>query len=669
MLWRIYCIVLLALAAPATTMGQQPDTTASSSDSLRSPPRLGPVIVTGTATPAQASALGLAVSVVTDSQLTARQPLYAADALRGLTGAFVEEAVGPGGPTILRLRGGEEVFTQVLMDGIPINQNGGFFDFQGLPLTNVERVEVVRGPQSALYGSSAVSGTAQFLTRRGRPGPLAVHGILEGATPRELGGSFRGEAAVSGGGGSVQYSGGIGLVYNRGIFAWPNDTWTRDVSLRLDAAPHAEWELLALVRYMDIESNLPVRDPGATRVPLDSNARDERQRLVGSVEAAFHATGSWSQRLRASLYREDFLFEDSFDDVSSSGPYDFPVFDANFVLDSRLRRLAADYQSTIELTSGALFRRFDLTLGGRVEHEQLTDETTGDFGDGVLTLDRVSVAGFGEAQVSLGPRARLLIGFRIEKFEGVDPELTPRMSASVDVVPGWLTARGALGRAFKAPNLQQQYQENPFIVSNPDLAAETSVSWELGVELYRLRSIDFAVTYFRQGFDELIQLVPSGIDERLTYRNLSSARVQGIEFEINARPAARWGMGVEGAWLVSTVLDNAGLAGDAFPVDSALPFRPTFTGSGFVQWTATPRFSGMLRARVVGSQIALTERFSGNRAAIDPYALLGLYLRYGIAGPVELYGRIENLLDTKYETGFDRPGIRRTIAIGVRVEG
>jgi outer membrane cobalamin receptor len=663
---RTLAAVAVGLLAAVPLVGQKPDSTTSPRDSLPSPPRLGPVIVTGTTTPARASAFGLAATVLSDSLLAARQPQYAADAFRGITGAVIDEAVGPGGPTILRLRGGEEVFTQVLMDGVPINQNGGFFDFQGLSLTNVERIEVVRGPQSAVYGSSAVSGTAQFITRRGRPGPPTLRGSLEGAAGRDMGGSFRSEAAVSGGTGLLQYSGGVGLIYNRGIHAIPHDTWTRDVSVRLDASPHAKWELLALFRYMDIESDLPVRDPGATRVPLDSNARDERQRLVGSIQAAFHPTQNWSHRLRGSLYAENFLYEDTFDDVASSGPYDFFVFDANFLLDSRLRRLAADYQSTLELGSGG---SLNVTLGGRVEHEQLTDETAGDFGDGTLELDRASVAGFGEARLRISQRARLLLGARIEKYEDVTAELTPRVSASVDVLQGWLTARGTVGRAFKAPNLQQQYQENPFILSNPDLEAETSVSWELGIELRRLRGLDLSVGYFQQRFDDLIQLVPSEVDERLMYRNLSSARVSGVEFAVTGRPGRRWTLGAEGAWLTSRVLDNAGLAQEAFPTDSALPFRPRFSGSGFVQWDPSRHVSGLIRARTVGSQIALTERFSGERAPIDPYVLLGLYLQYRLAGPFALYGRIENVLDTRYQTAFDQPGIRRTIAVGFRIEG
>src|SRR5688500_20401294 len=91
--------------------------------------------------------------------------MYLSDALRSHSGGHIEESAGPGGPTILRLRGGEEVFTQTLLDGVQLNQNGGFFDFQGLMLTNVARIEVLRGPQSALYGSTAMSGVVQKIGR------------------------------------------------------------------------------------------------------------------------------------------------------------------------------------------------------------------------------------------------------------------------------------------------------------------------------------------------------------------------------------------------------------------------------------------------------------------------------------------------------------------------
>lgn len=657
--------LLSILACPLAA--QRPDSLPAGSDSVRTVPRLGPVVVTGSATPAPAAGLGLAITVIDDSTITARQPQYAHGVFRGLTGTFVDEAVGPGGPTILRIRGGEEVFTQILMDGVSINQNGGFFDLQGLTLTNVERVEIVRGPQSALYGSSAVSGAVQFLTRQGSPGAPRIAGNLEGVTGGDPSGSFRSEARVSGGSDQIRYAVGGGLSYNRGIFDVAHDTWTRDASLRLDASPGTRWDVVGLVRYMDIESNLPVRDPGATRVPLDPNARDERRRLVSSLSASFRPSDAWEHRLRGSLYREEFRYLDEFDDVASTGPYDFFIFDANFTLDSRLWRSGLDYQGSFRLKPSATVSRLLLSYGGRIEREDLRDVTAGDFGDGTLELARTAGAGYVEAQIDLGDRTSILAGARVEKFGALSPEITPRIAARVDVVPNRISLRGSVGRAYKAPNLQQQYQDNPFIVSNPDLTAETSVSWEAGVGVTPSRGIDISGTFFRQGFDDLIQLVPSGMDERAMYRNLSAARALGVEVGATVLAGGAWRIGGEGAWIATKVIDNAGLAESAFPVDSALPFRPTVTGSGFVEWAPSGRFSILARTRIVGSQIVLSERFSGRRVEIDPYALLAAYVRYRMTAVLEIYARAENILNTAYATGYDRPGMPRTVAMGFRI--
>ena len=154
---RLYLIsaVLLApfLAVPPVA-AQQRDTTTAVGDSTDVPlptDVLAAITVTGVLNPAPRNRLGFALSVITPQNLLAEPRLYAADALRLLPGAFIDEANGPGGPTIIRLRGGEEVFTQILMDGVQLNENGGFFDFLGYTLTNVDRIEVARGPQSAIY--------------------------------------------------------------------------------------------------------------------------------------------------------------------------------------------------------------------------------------------------------------------------------------------------------------------------------------------------------------------------------------------------------------------------------------------------------------------------------------------------------------------------------------
>lgn len=656
----------LGLTAAAGT--QEPDSTGRSrKDSTLAVARLAPLVVTGTSVPLSQRDLGLAATVISTAHLQAMRPMYGADVLRGITGSHIDEAVGPGGPTIVRLRGGEEVFTQILSDGVQINQNGGFFDLQGFPLTNIERVEVVLGPQSALYGSSAVSGAVQYITRRGTLGGPRINATVEGGTAEDRGGTFRSSVALGGGTPYLLYSGGVGLSHNRGIHAVAHDTWTRDFSARLDAAPSSQWDLTAVVRYIDVESNLPVRDPGATRVPLDSNALDARGRFVSSLEAVFQPKPDWENRLRLAVYREDFSFVDEFDDVASTGDYDFFIFDANFTLESRLWRTTADYLGTHRLRPRPT-HELSISYGARVEREDLRDRTTGDFGDSEQQLDRASTAGFAEVQADLTQRLRFLAGARLEKFQGLDAEVTPRASLLLRVLPGSLGLRAAAGRAYKAPNLQQQYLDNPFIVSNPGLAPETSVSWEVGLELdlaSGMLGIDGG--YFRQSFDGLIQLAPLENDTRLTYQNLSTSRVQGIESRLRFAPNARVAVGIEANLLRSKILDNAGQASDAFPVDSALPFRPEFTGAAYFQWQPVSALSTTAHVRRVGSQIVLSERFSGRRVEMEPYTLVGIVLDYAIRPWIQVYTRIDNLLGTEYETAFDQPGVSRTWAVGMQV--
>jgi vitamin B12 transporter len=179
--------VRIAVALTLGTMAAAP-LAAQQRDTLRTD-TLSPVVVTGGWTPVQAANFPGAVSVINDARLQAEAAPLAIDLLRSLPGTHVDEAAGPGGPAIVRLRGGEEVFTQILLDGTPINDNGGFFDFQGFGLSNLERVEVARGPQSAVFGSSAVSGVVQFVTRAGTAGPLRTRASMEGGGASENGGS------------------------------------------------------------------------------------------------------------------------------------------------------------------------------------------------------------------------------------------------------------------------------------------------------------------------------------------------------------------------------------------------------------------------------------------------------------------------------------------------
>lgn len=663
----VACSLALATLCPFPLLAQQPDTVQAGerqdSAAVR-PVQLDPLVVSASRRPIRQRESGLALSVIAPEELELTKPLYAIDPLRNVPGAHVDEAAGPGGPAIIRLRGGEEVFTQILIDGVRVNQNGGFFDFQGFRLDNLERIEVARGPQSAMLGSGAMSGIVQYLTRRGAVQAPRLELSAEGGAAAENGGSFAGVASVSGGSNRFTYSGAVGTAYSRGFYDVAHDTRTVNASVRLDAAPSSAWALKGTFRVIDMASQLPVRDPGATRVPLDPNARNDRDRIVSALRAAWTPSPRWSHTVTASFYREDFVFEDQRDDVATEVVADFFVFDADFTLDSELTRPSVEYVGSYDLRDDG---GTNLSFGGQFERERLEDATGGEFGEDAQTLDRNAVAAFAELQSRAIPRTHVLMGARLEKYQGLSAEVTPRATVRFDIAPSVLSARAAVGGAYRAPNLQQQFLDNPFIASNPDLEPETSTSWEVGLDAAsRGGSLSLGVTYFRQRFDNLIRTVAQEGSTQQINRNLGAARAQGVEWVLRYRPVAAWSLGTEGAWVDTEILDNTGLPESEYPNGAELPFRPGVVGALFVETSFREVLSARIRGRVVGEQTVLSERFSGERVDLDPYFVLDLNLTYTVRRRLQLYLRARNLLDAEFETAFDRVGQPLTLAIGAR---
>ena len=652
-------------------VARQRDTTSVVPDSADAQLRtdvLEAITVTGVLSPAPQNRLGFALSVITLEALRAEPRAYAADALRTLPGAFIDEAAGPGGPTIIRLRGGEEVFTQILMDGVQLNENGGFFDFQGYTLTNVDRIEVARGPQSAIYGSSAVSGVVHFITRAGMVGRPRFELTSEGGGASDRGGSFRTTLTAAGGTPTLRYSGGAGVTYGRGIYDLPNNTWSRDGSLRIDAKASERLDIKGLFRLTSMKGKLPVRDPGATRVPLDPNARNARNRIATSLHATINPASQWRHRVGVSVYRDDFVFEDERDDVAAMQMFPFFVFDASFTFDADLWRTTVDYVGTAENALATDDALVTVSYGASWQQEDLTNVIAGDFTDDTQ-FDRSSVAGFGEVQAQLGDRVSLVTGMRLEKYQALDADITPRASIVVYAVPQRLALRGAVGRAFKAPNLQQQFVENPFIASNPDLEPETSVSWEIGATVSEPAArFGGGITYFHQGYDNLIRSVDLGDGSgKQINRNLGKSVATGIEIDLRFRATPKVSGGTSATWIKTEILENLGLPSDQFPVGQELPFRPDFIGSTHLRFDLGDRVTSVVRGSFIGEQTVLKERFGGDRVELDPYFIASVTARYWLLDDLSVYGRVGNLLNTSYQTAFDRTGSPLTAVLGARL--
>jgi vitamin B12 transporter len=658
---RVLAALILTSAFPASAIAQQQDT--AKLDSLPNPTSIAPVYVTASRLPLRSDRLGFSMTAIRSKQLEAHHAMYLSDALRSLSGTHIEEATGPGGPTIVRLRGGEEVFTQILLDGVQLNQNGGFFDFQGLMLTNVARIEVLRGPQSALYGSTAMSGVVQMFTPRGEAGQTHASAMVEGGTGEEHGGAYRGSADVSGGTEQFRYSAGAARGFTRGTYSLPHNLRSNEASLRFDYLPSQRWAATAIGRFMGIDSKLPVRDPGATRVPLDPTAYNTRDRLVTSLGVEFKPSETHTHTLRAMRYGEDFIYEDSRDGVAAD-MYDFFVFDANILYTSKFSRIGAEYVGRYHPNAS----RFAVSYGLQTEREALTESASGDFGPSSLEVARNSGAAFGEARLTPTDRLEILAGARVEKFEDLEAELTPRASATFQLVADRVMLRASAAAGFKAPNLQQEYAASAFIAPNRDIRPETSTSYEAGLDV---RSADGArgvtVTAFTQNFTDLIRTVAlEGTDQQIN-RNLGRSRAQGMELTLTAQPSQRVGGSIDVIWMRTEILDNTGLSPAEFPVGESLPFRPGLAASAELRVAPLQRLGLALRASVLGTQWVLTERFSGQRVELAAHALAGMTAAYEFDHGVGVMLRIENLTNAQYEAAYDRRGAGRFAALSVRV--
>jgi len=655
---------LLFVALTSPLLAQQRDSTSGrdSTNTARRRATLAPVVVTGTLA-APAGSVGVSRSVLDHAALDAEPSRQAVDALRHVVGVHIDEANGPLGPTIIRLRGGEETFTRVLMDGVEVNENGGFFDAQGVTLTNVDRVEIARGPQSAVYGSSAMSGVVQMFTRGASPGPMRIDAGVEAGRNTSFGRSVRGNATVLGGNELARYSVGFGSSYDRGVYRLPNDVRANDASARVDLVPSRNAVITAVGRFMGVDGNLPVRDPGVHRAPLDPNQRQGRDRVLGTVQASLMANERWSNRLELSHYRRDFTFDDAFDNLDQS-QFQSYVFDANYHYKSIVRRTNARYVGTVSTQPSGM--TLSLAYGAEYERESLSDVQSGDFGPASQRVVRPSTSGFGEVQARIAQRLSILAGSRVEKFRGLAAAVVPRTALIVSAVPGRVDLRGGVSRAYKAPNIQEQFPNSPAIVANPDLKPETSNSWEIGTDLHSASGLaTAALTFFHQDYLNLIRTVAYDATHQIS-RNIGRSRAAGLEVETAIYPRARWTLGAEGAWLGTRIIDNNGLGSADFPNGEPLPFRPAYTASAYIDAPILRTVNALVRVSGVGPQTVLANRYSGPRVALPSYRLIGATARWQVTRVTSAYVQLDNILNAGYQVAFDRPGLERAVSFGMQ---
>jgi vitamin B12 transporter len=627
---------------------------------VRDTVRLSDVVVTATRLPASLAATTADVTVLTGEELRAHGFTTVADALRLVPGGDVV-ATGPqGGATSLFLRGGESGYVRVLLDGVPLNPPGGAYDFANLTTDDVERIEIVRGPASVLYGSDAVSGVVQVFTRRGL-GPARWEAGARGGTFGSRGFDLGVAGGETGGAaGALSWS----HFTTDGIYAFNNRYRHDVVGGSASVAPDARTTARVAVRYTDDLYHYPT-DPSGNVV--HHHQYTTGREAVASLDAGRFLTPRVEGRLLLGLTESRGRVDQEPDGPGDTlGFYGFQSYD-------RLSRRSADARLNVYAARGTVL------TGGAVfetEAERSSNASQSQYGpsSGSLVVSRWNRAVYAQAVSDLDEHLALNAGARLEDNRAFGTFFTYR--AGVAYRRGGTKLRAALGSAFREPSFFENYATG-YVIGNPDLKPERSRSWDAGLEQSWLAGrLSFSATWFAQRFRDLIQYTATApVSGGPNYYNVAAANASGLELEGRAWPVHALEITARYTYLRTRAADS-GFDGASYALGKRLLRRPTHAASLDAAYSAPGGASASVTAQYVGDRDDEDfSAFPGRRV------VLSAYVRVDLAGELPLLAgrgarprvtatlRVENLFDERYEQVLHFPARRRALWVGMRLEG
>lgn len=626
------------------------------------------VVVTPTRDAAPAGQTGASVTVFTAEDIARRGNPSLADLLRETTGTAVIRSGGVGNVTSLFMRGGESSYTKVLLDGIPLNEPGGTFNFSNLSTANLERVEVVRGAQSSLFGSDAMTGVIQLFTKRGTSATPSFAGAFEGGGYN----TFREEASLKGSSQGWDYSIG-GAQYNTDNRAAVNNKF-RNTTVSWngggDINPNVTLRVTGRVEAGRVGA------PGATAFGRpDTDAFFNRADVTTGASLEHRISTQWKQRLSYAFSRSNQESTNLFADpayVPAYGTAKAPFAFSDFTYDSQniLKRHFLTYQSDIRFT-GTLNNFITVLADWDGERAELNDRAAK-----TSQMPSRNNIGVSAQHQLVGDRGSVTTSLRYEHNDSFGNEWVPRVSGALVVYKsaaafGNTTLKANAGKGVKEPTLIQSFSPNTGFLGNPDLLPERARTFDVGVEQrLAMDRVRIEATYFDNRYqDQITTKTTSTNPFRSQYFNkFGYTNAKGAEVSIDIAPVDTLRLGGGYTFLDADVFDRATATSDATPLADALIRRPRKSLFGRAAWTWRGA-SVDLDTTYVGAR--LDNDFSSLSPAITSsgdYWLWNLAARYRINARVEVFGRVQNLGDTQYMEPLGYPAWGRTAHAGLSVK-
>jgi vitamin B12 transporter len=591
---------------------------------------------TGTVTPIDQIASSVTVITAKDIERDQRRTLP--DALSTVPGLNVVQSGGPGGQTSIFMRGTNSNHTKVLIDGIdasdPSNPNRTF-DIGQMLTSDIQQIEVLRGPQSGLYGADALGGVISIITKKGE-GPPRATGSIEGGSF----GTFNQTAALSGAQDRINYSFNVAHFRATDVPVTPlellppgqkaigNNYDNMTYSTKLGADVSENLTLNAVARYTDAT----LRFTGDTFDPVtfaSFPAAAQSTQIVHQLNTRGEAVWSVFDGRIKNYFGVNY---------TNNWNYNISPGDPAAAITTG-DRLQYDWHSVTQLTP-----YHTVVIGAEQQTETLQTST--------VSAQNVNKAGYVELQSQFANRLFLVENIRQDDNDRFGEHPTYRLAPALIVPFTETKLKASYGTGFKAPTLNQLFVNFPafFFFANPNLKPEESTGYDAGFEqpLFNDR-LRFGSTYFHNNIQNLIQSVSDPVTFSSTLANIGHATTEGTESFVSARITDR--VRVRADYTFTRAVDtDAGLE---------LLRRPKEKWSANVIWNPIDPLTLSATLLHIGSFVDASRDFSIPRLLAPGYTLLHLAAEYVVTDQLKVFGRVDNATNVHYQnpTGFLQPGL------------
>src|SRR5215510_12522482 len=503
-------VVLLFILLPSFSRAAEPAPVES----------LPPMVVTATRTEVPLNQLTTSLTVITAEEIRERQAELVSEVLRDVAGVNVVQTGSMGNTTSVFIRGSASNQVLVLIDGVEINSTTtGAYDFANLTTDSVERIEVLRGAGGTLYGSQAIGGVINIITKKGQR-PLEAGLSLQGGN----GYTNRQVATLTGSAGNLGYLFSVGHLASDGFRSVNDDYHNLSTSARLDYQVTEDANLTGIFHFINTRVGL-FNNNNFASVP-DPNARQATTQYVGKLEWAQKIMANWDYRVFGAIYKEHDKFSDDVDPCVSFG----------LPCDSRTRDIFRPQITTGEFQTNYRLEDWSTSTFG-IQYNRRSASTSGGI-DGAIG----NVGYYLQQQLQFLDRSLIMIpGIRLDDNQQFGTAWTPAFSAAYLFKEIGTKLKGGYAKGFRAPSLNELFAPPAFgcpAFGNPNLGAEKSWEINFGVDQNLLAErLKIGANYFHREVKNLIDArpIPGNPFGCLREENVGSARFDGVELTIGIK--------------------------------------------------------------------------------------------------------------------------------------